>query len=64
MSKFLVTGGAGFIGTNLCMRLLKDGHSVDCLDDLSTGNFSNIEPLIENPKFNFFKHDLTKPFPR
>ncbi|OIR10208.1 MAG: NAD-dependent dehydratase [Marine Group III euryarchaeote CG-Epi6] len=60
--KYLVTGGAGFIGSTLCRRLLSDGHSVACLDDLSTGNYRNIEKLEENPDFEFFKHDLTKPF--
>ena len=60
--KYLVTGGAGFIGSNLCRRLLSDGHSVACLDDLSTGKFRNIEELEKNSSFEFFKHDLTKPF--
>ena len=60
--KYLVTGGAGFIGSNLCRRLLKDGHSVACLDDLSTGKYRNIEELENNPDFEFFNHDLTKSF--
>jgi len=60
--KYLVTGGAGFIGSNLCRRLLKDGHNVACLDDLSTGKYRNIEELEKNANFEFFKHDLTKPF--
>ena len=47
--RYLVTGGAGFIGSNLCRRLLKDGYSVSCLDDLSTGKESNIEELKDNP---------------
>ena len=58
----LVTGGAGFIGSTLCRQLLHDGHSVACLDDLSTGNLSNIKDLDTNPNFEFFNHDLTKPF--
>ena len=41
--RYLVTGGAGFIGSNLCRRLLEDGHSVACLDDLSTGKFGIIK---------------------
>ena len=49
--RYLVTGGAGFIGSNLCRRLLDDGHSVACLDDLSTGKYSNIEELEKNPNF-------------
>jgi len=60
--RYLVTGGAGFIGSNLCRRLLDDGHKVFCLDDLSTGNYSNVENLCTNPNFEFLKHDLTKPF--
>ena len=60
--KYLVTGGAGFIGSNLCRRLLNDRHSVACLDDLSTGKYDNIKELEENPKFEFFNHDLTKSF--
>ena len=60
--RYLVTGGAGFIGSNLCRRLLLDGHEVACLDDLSTGKYRNIEELESNPNFEFFNHDLTKPF--
>tara|TARA_B100000575_G_scaffold265522_1_gene242140 strand:+ start:391 stop:1347 length:957 start_codon:yes stop_codon:yes gene_type:complete len=60
--KYLVTGGAGFIGSNLCRRLLSNGHKVACLDDLSTGKMSNIEALTNNSSFEFFGHDLTKPF--
>ncbi len=60
--KYLVTGGAGFIGSNICRKLLADGHSVSCLDDLSTGKYRNIEELENNINFEFFNHDLTKPF--
>lgn len=59
--KYLVTGGAGFIGSTLCRKLLAEGHYVYCLDDLSTGNFDNIKSL-EGENFEFFNHDLTKPF--
>lgn len=59
---YLVTGGAGFIGSNLCRRLLLDNHAVICLDDLSTGEESNISDLKKNPDFEFINHDLTKPF--
>tara|TARA_Y100001980_G_C14553990_1_gene339979 strand:+ start:1429 stop:2370 length:942 start_codon:yes stop_codon:yes gene_type:complete len=59
---YLVTGGAGFIGTNLCRYLLKRDYSVICLDDLSTGKFSNIEQFLDNPNFIFIEHDLTKPY--
>ena len=60
--KYLVTGGAGFIGSNLCRKLLASGHSVICLDDLSTGNRSNISDLEDSSNFTFVHHDLTKPF--
>ena len=60
--KYLVTGGAGFIGSNLCRRLLFEGHSVLCLDDLSTGKETNISELKLNSNFRFVNHDLTKPF--
>jgi len=51
--KFLVTGGAGFIGSHLCERLVRDGHDVVVLDDLSTGSFQNVEPLEGKPNFRF-----------
>jgi len=60
--RYLVTGGAGFIGSNLCRKLLNDGHGVACLDDLSTGKYSNIDELEKNDNFEYFNHDLTKPF--
>ena len=60
--KYLVTGGAGFIGSNLCRKLLIEGHKVACLDDLSTGKYRNIEELENESNFEFFNHDLTKPF--
>tara|TARA_Y100001970_G_C14166093_1_gene821382 strand:- start:647 stop:1576 length:930 start_codon:yes stop_codon:yes gene_type:complete len=60
--RYLVTGGAGFIGSNLCRRLLDKGFSVLCLDDLSTGRRSNIVELESNSNFEFVRHDLTKPF--
>ena len=55
---FLVTGGAGFIGSNLCEALLSMGHTVRCLDDLSTGKYENIEPFLENENFTFIKGDI------
>ena len=60
--RYLVTGGAGFIGSNLCRRLLLNNHSVICLDDLSTGHESNIYELEKTPNFVFVNHDLTKPY--
>ena len=56
--KILVTGGSGFIGSNLCRRLLNEGHEVICLDNNYTGRMANIEPLLSNPKFSFVLHDV------
>lgn len=55
---FLVTGGAGFIGSNLCEVLLAMGCTVRCLDDLSTGKYENIEPFLEKERFTFIKGDI------
>ena len=57
-SVFLVTGGAGFIGSNLCEALLSMGYEVRCLDNLSTGKYENIEPFLQNPGFTFIKGDI------
>ena len=59
--KVMVTGGAGFLGSHLCERLLKDGAEVVCLDNLSTGSMSNIGHLLCNPKFDFVQHDVIFP---
>ena len=56
--KILVTGGAGFIGSNLCDALLERNYEVHCMDNLLTGNFSNISHLMGNPKFTFFETDI------
>ncbi|MFH1078171.1 MAG: UDP-glucuronic acid decarboxylase family protein [Patescibacteria group bacterium] len=58
----LVTGGAGFIGSHLCDRLLRDGHDVICLDNLFTGSRKNIEHLVGNPRFTFVERDVQQPF--
>jgi UDP-glucuronate decarboxylase len=61
MKKVLVTGGAGFIGSHLCKKLLSEGNEVICLDNLFTGNKNNILELMENKKFEFLRHDITFP---
>jgi len=56
----VVTGGAGFLGSHLCDKLLGEGHKVVCLDNLITGNVANIEHLAGNESFRFIKHDVTE----
>jgi UDP-glucuronate decarboxylase len=60
--KILVTGGAGFLGSHLCERLLKDGHEVVCLDNYFTGQKQNVVHLLSNPFFEIIRHDITMPF--
>jgi len=60
--KVLVTGGAGFLGSHLCERLLKDGHEVVCLDNYFTGQKQNIIALLDNPYFELIRHDVIMPF--
>lgn len=57
----LITGGAGFIGSHLCERLLKEGHEIICADNFYTGNKENILHLLSNPFFEFIRHDITLP---
>lgn len=59
--KVLVAGGAGFIGSNLCARLLREGHTVVCVDNLLTGAERNIAPLSSEARFTFVRHDITEP---
>ena len=59
--KALVTGGAGFLGSHLCRRLLSDGYEVTAMDNLFTGTKANIYDLFGNPKFSFVLHDVTHP---
>ena len=59
--RVLVTGGAGFIGTHLCGRLLADGHDVLCVDNFFTGNKNNISQFLSNPNFELLRHDVTFP---
>jgi UDP-glucuronate decarboxylase len=59
--RILVTGGAGFIGTHLCTRLLDQGHEVLCVDNYFTGRRANVATLLENPRFELMRHDVTFP---
>ena len=59
--KILVTGGAGFLGSHLCEKLLEHGHDVICADNLFTGSKDNILHLMDNPYFEFLRHDITFP---
>ena len=59
--KILVTGGAGFIGSHLCRRLLAEGHDVLCVDSLFTGSKDNISDLLDNKSFEFLRHDIVEP---
>ncbi|MCX8109721.1 MAG: GDP-mannose 4,6-dehydratase, partial [Syntrophorhabdaceae bacterium] len=59
--RILVTGGAGFIGSHLCERLINDGHEVIALDNLFTGTKANISNIMKHPNFEFIRHDITNP---
>lgn len=59
--KILVTGGTGFIGSNLCQKLIEQGHYVICLDNNFTGSMNNIRDLMSHPNFEFIRHDITVP---
>lgn len=61
MKRVLVTGGAGFLGSHLCERLLKEGCEVICVDNLFTGSKENISHLLSNSHFEFMRHDITLP---
>jgi dTDP-glucose 4,6-dehydratase len=56
----LITGGAGFIGSHLCQRLLKEDFRVICMDNLITGKMENISDFLKNPHFQFIEHDVSK----
>ncbi|UCG28746.1 MAG: SDR family oxidoreductase [Bacteroidales bacterium] len=62
MKRILVTGGAGFLGSHLCDRLLKEGHEVISVDNYFTGSRSNVVHLLENPYFELIRHDVTVPY--
>jgi len=59
--RILVTGGAGFLGTHLCRRLLGQGHEVLCVDNFSTGTRRNIEEFLDDPMFELLRHNVTFP---
>lgn len=62
MKRILVTGGAGFIGSHLCERLLREGNSVICLDNFFTGSRENVQHLLENKNFELVEHDVIQPY--
>lgn len=61
MKRIIVTGGAGFLGANLCHRLISDGDHVICVDNLYTGRLSNIADLMNEPEFEFVEHNIIEP---
>ena len=61
MKRVLVTGGAGFVGSNLCRRLINEGNHVICVDNLYTGRMVNIEELLSHPEFEFVNHNIIEP---
>lgn len=62
LMRILITGGAGFLGSHLADRLLEDGNEIICMDNLFTGSKRNIAHLIQNPNFEFLRHDVIDPF--
>jgi UDP-glucuronate decarboxylase len=62
MKRILVTGGAGFLGSHLCERLINEGNDVICVDNFFTGNKQNVVHLLDNPYFELVRHDITSPY--
>ncbi|MFV9484003.1 UDP-glucuronic acid decarboxylase family protein [Christiangramia sp. ASW11-125] len=62
MIKILITGGAGFVGSHLCKRLLDEGNEIICLDNYFTGSKKNVIELLDNPYFELVRHDITEPY--
>jgi UDP-glucuronate decarboxylase len=60
-SRILIAGGAGFIGSHLCTRLLESGHEVLCVDNFHTGSRGNVAQLLDRPAFTLREHDITMP---
>ena len=60
--RILITGGAGFLGSHLCDRLINEGHEILCLDNFFTGRKQNISHLLQNPSFEVIRHDVVEPF--
>jgi nucleoside-diphosphate-sugar epimerase len=63
MQTVVITGGAGFLGSHLCERVLREDYAVICIDNLLTGNDENISHLKQNPNFRFINHDVIQPLP-
>lgn len=61
MKTIVITGGTGFLGSNLCLRLIDNGHRVICVDNNYTGRLSNVDSIINHPHFQFIKHDICEP---
>ena len=59
--RILITGGAGFLGSHLCEKVLAGGHEVLCVDNFFTGRRLNVAPLMDNPRFELMRHDVTFP---
>ena len=62
MKRILITGGAGFVGSHLCERLLNEGNEIICLDNYFTGSKKNILHLMNNKLFELVRHDITEPY--
>ena len=61
VKRILVSGGAGFLGSHLCERLVEKGHDVICLDNFFTSQKSNVVHLLDKPNFEFIRHDIVSP---
>lgn len=62
MKTILITGGTGFLGSNLCLRLYDEGNHIICVDNNYTGKMSNVKSLLDKPRFEFIEHDICQPF--